>query len=443
MNVRKRYRRFVCVLLLFSVLLLALCGLTLLRNRIPDQIFVEKSGEIPDLFSGLPDGWIVREVKSNLSEGIDSACALSMEKIEATVSETDSETVASADNPDGTAALTDSAQISTDHYEISYSLFGKIPLKTVSAAVIERRKVYAGGTPVGIYLETAGVFVVDTGEITTKDGESCCPAKNIVQTGDYIQMVNGETVNTKEQLIACIQDCGGEALVMKVNRQGEQISLRVVPIKDADGEYRAGIWVRNDTQGIGTLTWVDEDGNFGALGHGISDVDTAELLSIQSGTLYSAEVISVQKGTKGSPGELSGIIHYSDGYRIGTIEENSANGIYGRITGFSLAVQDQALYETALKQEVEEGAATIRCTVDGTCREYEAEIREIRLNGDDVNKGMVIEVTDPELLKLTGGIVQGMSGSPIFQNGRIVGAVTHVFVNDPTRGYGIFIEDMI
>ncbi|MCD7818091.1 MAG: SpoIVB peptidase, partial [Lachnospiraceae bacterium] len=380
MNVRKKYRRFVCVLLFFGVLSLVLCGVVTIRNMIPDQIQVENSGEPPEIFQNVLNEWVTAEVK----------------------------------NADGG--------------KISYSLFGKIPLKTVTAQVTERKKVYAGGLPIGIYLETDGVLVVDTGVITAEDGSDCCPARNIVQSGDYIQTVNGETVNTKEELISCIAECSGEALVMELERQGEQICVRIVPVKDSEGEYRAGIWVRNDTQGIGTLTWVDEDGNFGALGHGISDVDTGELLNIQGGTLYSAEVLSVMKGTEGSPGELSGIICYSEDYRIGTIEENCENGIYGTITGFSLAVPDQTLYETALKQEVAVGPATILCSVDGTCREYEIKIREVRLNGSDVNKGMVIEVTDPELLEQTGGIVQGMSGSPIFQNGRMIGAVTHVFV---------------
>lgn len=312
---------------------------------------------------------------------------------------------------------------------------------SVSAA--GRKQVYVGGTPIGIYLETDGVYVVDTGAITVKDGSSCCPSENIVQSGDYILAVDGEAVNTKEELIACIFQCEGEALIMDVNRQGEQISLKVTPVLDSDGDYKVGIWVRNDTQGIGTLTWVDEEGYFGALGHGISDVDTASLLNIETGTLYSAEVVSIVKGEAGTPGELSGIIHYSGSCQIGIIEENEENGIFGRVTGFSLAVEDETLTETAYKSEVEKGAATIRCTVDGTCRDYEIEIKEVRTNSGDINKGMVIEVTDPELLTLTGGIVQGMSGSPILQNGRLVGAVTHVFVNDPTKGYGIFIEDML
>lgn len=427
MIVRKKYRRIVCVLLFFSLLALIFCGWAVIRSMIPDQLQVESTEEMPDIFHNALDAWVISELVTNASE--------------------ESAVIEAADQAGEnlTAALPGSS-ISANgagSYEISYSLFGKIPLKTVSVEVAERKSVYAGGTPIGIYLETDGVFVVDTGAIMTGDGGSCCPAENIVQSGDYIKAVNGETVSTKEELIACVETSGGEPLVLDVERQDENISLRIVPVKDSTGTYKAGIWVRNNTQGIGTLTYVDEDGNFGALGHGISDVDTGGLLEIQGGTLYSADVISVVKGAEGAPGELSGIIHYSDGYKIGTIRENSKNGIYGRVSGFSLLGQDMKLYETALKQEVEEGAATILCTINDSCQEYEVEITEVRLNGSDVNKGMVIRVTDSGLLELTGGIVQGMSGSPILQNGRIVGAVTHVFVNDPTKGYGIFIENML
>ena len=306
-----------------------------------------------------------------------------------------------------------------------------------------RKKVYAGGTPIGIYLETDGVLVIDTGTITGKDGRECCPAENIVRSGDYIQEVNGEKVSTKEELIACIGKNNGDDLVLEVDRKGEQVRLSVTPVLDQEGKYRAGIWVRNDTQGIGTLTYLEEDGSFGALGHGISDVDTGELLDVKGGTLYDADVVSVVKGKQGSPGELSGVIHYSEGYKIGEIEKNEKNGIFGKVSSLPALVRDTKMYEVAHKQEVQTGKASILCSVDGACKEYEIEIKEIRVNGKDVNKGMVIEVTDPELLEKTGGIVQGMSGSPIIQNGRIAGAVTHVFVNNPAKGYGIFLENMM
>ena len=328
------------------------------------------------------------------------------------------------------------AAIRNDAYE-------NTPSRSVSMDVAERRNVYAGGIPIGIYLETDGVFVVETGEIQGNDGKTYSPAENIVRSGDYIQAVNGETVNTKEELIACIGKCNGSDLVLHVDRDGSTISLKVHPVQDSKGDYKAGIWVRNDTQGIGTLTYVDQNGKFGALGHGISDIDTGALLNVRGGTLYHADVISVIRGKQGIPGELSGIIHYSEGYKIGQIDDNRENGIYGTIIGAPALTQTMQLYETAYKQEVEQGAATILCTVGGECGEYQVEIKKVRLNEENINKSMILEITDQELLDKTGGIVQGMSGSPIIQNGRIVGAVTHVFVNDPTKGYGIFIENML
>lgn len=428
MNARQKYRRFVCFLLVLSVAGLGFCGLAVAKDAIPDAILVSDAEELPALFGNELDKLITGErseantEKAKQTEGMQETSAV---------------------DTSGSLALRGNSLGEAGQYTVSYSLLGKIPLKTVNVSVVPREKVYVGGTPIGIYLETDGVFVVETGTVTGNDGKECCPAENIVKSGDYIQSVNGETVSTKEELIECIGKCKGEDLVLDVKRAGELIRLKVQPVQDESGSYKAGIWVRNDTQGIGTLTYVDEDGNFGALGHGISDVDTGELLNIKGGTLYSADVISIIKGKQGTPGELSGVIHYSEGYKIGTIAKNQKNGIYGTVVGFPAMSQDMELYEVAHKQEVEQGKATVLCSVDGECREYEVEIKEIRLNGSDVNKGMVLEVTDPELLELTGGIVQGMSGSPILQNGRVVGAVTHVFVQDAAKGYGIFIENML
>lgn len=399
MNARQKYRRFVCFLLILSVIGLGICGWAVVRESIPDVILVSDENELPVLFRN----------------GFDSL--ISGKRVEADAAGDDGMQETTAVDLSGSTAFrqamgaesktADDGGIRAD-YAVSYSLLGKIPLKTVSVSVVPREKVYIGGTPIGIYLETDGVFVVETGKVINCAGEECSPAENIVKSGDYIQAVNGEDVSTKEELIACISRCDGEDLILDVQRSGEQIRLRVQPVQDENGTYKAGIWVRNDTQGIGTLTYVDESAHFGALGHGISDVDTGALLDIRGGTLYDADVISVIKGKQGTPGELSGVIHYSEGYKIGEITENRQNGIYGTIVGLPDIAQEMELYETAYKQEIEQGAATILCSVDGTCRQYEVEIREIRLGGSDVNKGMVLEVTDPELLELTGGIVQGM-----------------------------------
>lgn len=429
MNIRSKYRGTVFVLFFLSVLPLGWCTVEVIRSKIPDSIQISEIETLPRVFHNSLDAVIrTKYAGEGGGDGADRSA--------------EGKTADSGEGAAKQSALSRSAGEKTT-YMVAYSLFGAIPLKMVSVSVVPRSRLYAGGSPIGIYLETDGVLVVDTGEITSGDGKSSCPAKNIVKTGDYIQSVNGEPVSTKEELIACIADSEGLDVILDVERAGERISLRIKPVLDSSGAYRAGIWVRNDTQGIGTLTYMDEAGRFGALGHGISDIDTGELLDVSGGTLYDADVISVIKGQQGVPGELSGIIHYSEGYKIGNIEKNSSNGIFGKVSNLPALAQDKKLYMTAHKQEVKQGKATILCSVGGECREYEVEIREIRMNGSDVNKGMILEVTDGQLLEKTGGIVQGMSGSPIIQDGKIVGAVTHVLVNDPTRGYGIFIENML
>ena len=231
--------------------------------------------------------------------------------------------------------------------------------------------------------------------------------------------------------------------MLTVLRAEEEIELSLQPVWTEEETYKVGIWVRSDAQGIGTLTYVDSQGHFGALGHGINDIDTSTLLSLEKGTLYASTIRSVIKGTKGVPGELAGVIHYRDDAVLGTIEQNTVTGIFGTLSCSLDCFHLEGPVEVAYKQEVQTGPAVIRSALDGTIREYEIEIEKVYLNSSDANKGMVIRVTDPELLELTGGIVQGMSGSPILQNGKLIGAVTHVFVQDSTSGYGIFIENML
>ena len=235
----------------------------------------------------------------------------------------------------------------------------------------------------------------------------------------------------------------GGSVTLDVKRNGETIPVSLNPVKDAEGKYKLGIWVRDDTQGIGTLTFVDAQGRYGALGHGISDVDTGELLSIHEGALYQAEILAIQKGSKGNPGELSGLIRYEPKNVIGSITANSKNGIYGNFTGENADNISLRQMPVAYKQELTVGPASILCCIGGQVEEYEAEITKIDMNHEDSNKSFVIQVTDQRLLEVTGGIVQGMSGSPVIQNGKLAGAVTHVFVQDSATGYGIFAETML
>ena len=326
-------------------------------------------------------------------------------------------------------------------YQIPCSLLGMLPLKTVQVETVEEQWVYASGTPVGLYMETQGVLIVDTGEITNQSGITQEPAKNIVQPGDYILKVNGKAVARKRELITEIENCRGENVELLVKRKGEEIPLSLAPVLTQEEEYKLGIWVRDNTQGIGTMTYVDQEGRFGALGHGISDTDTGELLDVSGGELYQAQIISIIRGTQGVPGELSGYIEYEEEKKIGTIEQNTDIGIFGQIFSDSQFSREKVMI--GYKQEVKEGKAQILMQIEGKVEYYDIEITEIYSSQQNTNKSFQIQVTDPDLLAKTGGIVQGMSGSPILQNGKLVGAVTHVFVQDSSKGYGIFIENML
>lgn len=328
-------------------------------------------------------------------------------------------------------------------YRVECRLLGKIPLKTVKVSLAEEQEVYVGGSTVGIYMETKGVLVIDSGEIRDMDGISRTPAEHIIQPGDYIRSVDGEELENKKQLIGLVSKNQGEPMEMEVMRRNEMITLALTPVRTEDGTYKLGIWVRDNIQGIGTLTFTTQEGEFAALGHGISDVDTGERLEISKGELYEAKILSVQKGAVGSPGELRGVIDYEDSRVLGQIEKNNANGISGTLKKEKQSDFKGELYPIGLKQEIQTGTAIILCDVGEGIQEYEIEITEIHWNAKDSNKSFVIHAVDERLQELTGGIVQGMSGSPVIQNGRLVGAVTHVLVNDPTRGYGIFIENML
>lgn len=327
-------------------------------------------------------------------------------------------------------------------YLLPCKLLGFLPFKNIKVTPAESGYVYVSGNTVGIYMETEGVLIIDTGEILTEQGISQDPAKNIVKAGDYIVAFNEQKITSKQELINDISLLNGEDVTLEIRREGQEIPVSLTPVKDTNGDYKLGIWVRDNTQGIGTLTFVDGQGNYGALGHGISDVDTGELLHISNGTLYQAEVLGIQKGESGSPGELSGMIRYEPGKILGNIGINSKNGIYGQISAEKGGIFLKKM-PVAYKQELQTGPASLLCCINGSVQEYQAEITRIDMNHEDTNKSFVIHVTDSELLSETGGIVQGMSGSPILQDGKIVGAVTHVLVNDPTRGYGIFIENML
>lgn len=330
-----------------------------------------------------------------------------------------------------------------DSYNIECKVLGILPLKTVKVQSVSLQSVDVSGDTIGIYMETQGVLIIDTGEIAAVDGVNTRPAENIVHAGDYIMAVNGSALNSKKELVSIVDGSNGETLELDVIREENLIKLSLVPMLTQDGSYKLGIWVRDNIQGIGTLTYVDNNGGYAALGHGINDMDTGKLLSLGNGKLYQAKILSISKGSQGNPGELRGVINYQNSELLGEIETNQNNGIRGVLNEDGIQKISRSAYPIGLKQELQAGPATILSNVDGSVREYQIQITDIDWNQEDTNKSFSIQVTDPDLLASTGGIVQGMSGSPIIQNGKLVGAVTHVLIQDATKGYGIFIENMM
>ena len=330
-----------------------------------------------------------------------------------------------------------------DRYKLQLKLFGVIPLKDVDVEVIQDIRLKPAGIPIGIYVKTKGVLVVGIGEFEGENGQKYSPARYIFKTGDYILEINDQEINTKKELINIINHSDGQEMLFKVQRKDAVIEVKAKPEQNKNGEYKMGIWVRDNAQGVGTMTYIDENGSFGALGHGINDIDTSTLMSLSKGTLYHTEIIGITRGGVGAPGELTGFIEYDDENIMGDITANTTRGIFGVCTEETALSATGDYLPLGLKQEIEIGPAEILCSLGEETKTYDVEIVEIHLENNNVNRGIVLEITDPELLAVTGGIVQGMSGSPILQNGKLVGAVTHVLVNDPTKGYGVFIENML
>ena len=400
-----------------GMLVCILCmGYLSMMNKIPNEVMLREGEELK----------------------IDSGIPLTYERVEAGEQET---TLVSLMLNNNIPSLQESQE------EKSYVLFckilGIIPIKEVHVQEVPKRKVLPGGVPVGIYVKTDGILVIGTSPVNGADGISTEPAKYLLKSGDYIQTVNGERVNTKEELMSKINAYGAEKIVFGIKREGEETEVAVEPVMTGENAYKAGIWVRDDLAGVGTLTYTGRNGNYGALGHGVSDADTSTLIDMSSGLLYETNIIGIVKGVRGTPGELTGVINYSNQYCIGSVTQNEPTGVYGKIDDIPQGLEKEKEVEVGYKQEISVGKANIISTVDGERKEYEIEITGVNYNTREANKGIEFRVTDEELLEVTGGIVQGMSGSPIIQNGKWIGAVTHVFVQDPAKGYGIFAEKML
>lgn len=328
----------------------------------------------------------------------------------------------------------------------SVNVLGVFPVKSVSIKSVSNDIVlYPGGQPIGVKLNTKGVLVVALSDIKTDKGKTTSPAATAgIQIGDNIIKINGMEMKNSEQTQNQINNCEGKNLKVLIERKGQQIEVEVKPVKGLDdNKYKVGLWIRDSTAGVGTLTFYDEkSGTFAALGHPITDVDTGTILNINSGEIVSSSIISVKKGLRGNPGELKGIF-VNEESTLGQIYKNTECGVFGK-SNSKLTNKFSKPIKVALRNEIKEGPAKILTTIDGEePKSYDIQIEKLLSQDSPGPKSMVIRVTDQKLLEKTGGIVQGMSGSPIIQDNKIVGAVTHVLINKPDVGYGIYIEWML
>lgn len=299
-------------------------------------------------------------------------------------------------------------------------------------------EVVVDGNIVGIKIDMEGIMVLGITGVDTENG-IVQPVKGVLKEGDYLLSAGGIRLGEKEDLIEAVDKSKGQAIDFEIKRNGKIIRSSAAPVMGIDGIYRLGIWVRDSTQGLGTLTFYEpESGKFGALGHGITDVDTGKLMSVQEGILCRADITAIVKGKKGDPGELIGELKFDE--RLGNVTDNNKMGVFGE--GLD-GLKGDKIYKIGGRSSVKIGQAYIISGISGHPEKYTAEIDGINRMAGDSSKCMTIRITDKRLLEKTGGIIQGMSGSPIIQNDKIIGAVTHVFLNDPQRGYGIFIENML
>lgn len=301
--------------------------------------------------------------------------------------------------------------------------------------------VIPGGIPFGVKLYADGLIVVGFGNIEEAKGPASPALDAGMKIHDIITRVNGKSTSNAEDFVSFVESSGGKAMEIEFRRGESEMKCRITPtLSGADGKYRIGMWVRDSTAGIGTVTFVvPETLAFGGLGHGICDTSSGELVPLLRGSVSDVEINSVERGVSGDPGELHGI--FVSGKR-GSVIANTENGIFGVYSSLPDALAKKERIAVGKRSEIHDGDAVIYCTLGNTTEEYSVSISNIG-SKDSSSKNFTVTVTDEKLLELTGGIVQGMSGSPIIQDGKLVGAVTHVLISDPTRGYGIFIENML
>lgn len=344
----------------------------LLLSYIPDEIYLSKEAEVPQFAASLP---------------------VSMDFSEDTQPVFGAQRVGAATENDGI---------------LSCRLFHLFPIKQVVVHYTDRRMVTAAGTNIGIYLKNSGVLVVECGSFTDESGALISPSAYRIKSGDIIRSVDGVPVENKEDLMHAVAEGKGGQMVLEVLRGGETIEVAVKPQMASDGKNKLGIWVRDDIAGIGTLTFVTEDGDYGALGHGVSDIDTGDLVQIGTGDIYETKITGISKGKKGEPGEVTGLIQFRQSAYLGSVGENTKIGIFGKLEHVPESLAEIEEVPVGYKQEIEQGRAQIICSVAGERTSYDIEIETVDYHPKEENKGIRYRVVDERLLEETGGIVQGM-----------------------------------
>ncbi len=334
-----------------------------------------------------------------------------------------------------------SAQRTVLTSNVDYRLYGIIPLKTVSVTKQTELKLYPGGMPFGVKFVTQGVLIVGFCDVDSSSGAKNPSSEAGLKINDLITKIEGVEITSAAELTQSVENSAGKSLRVTYLRDGKEHSTELKPAYSVgEGKYKTGIYIRDSGAGIGTVTFiVPENYSFAGLGHGICDSQTGKLIPMQRGSVVGVTISGVVRGLAGSPGEVKG--YFSSG-KVGSLIGNTECGVYGVFASKPESIHCDPL-PVAKRSEVKEGAAYIYCTLDSnSVSKYDIEICNIKGDAKG-NKCFTVKITDPALIEKTGGIIQGMSGSPIIQNGKLVGAVTHVLINDPTSGYGIFIENML
>lgn len=330
-------------------------------------------------------------------------------------------------------------------YTVGYKLFNLFNILSLKVDVVDDSQVYVGGDAVGIVLDTRGVILVGSNPIVTKEGLKDTLKTSELKIGDVILKLNSIEVNSMEDLTTAVTvRLTNQPIDVEYKRNGQIKTTTITPMFDElTKEYKLGLWVKDNVVGVGTMTFVKQNYEFGALGHAITDGESQEPIEITGGQLYEADIVGVKKGEPGVPGELMGLFVQGSN-KIGSIDRNTVYGIYGSISEDSGFVEGKALISIGSRSQANPGKAQILASVDGkTIEMFDIEIIKTNFQSTATEKSMVIKVVDEDLLNKTGGIVQGMSGSPIIQNGKLIGAVTHVFVSDPTKGFGLYLDWMM